>query len=296
MQVRFAIVLGLVLAALTPAVAAARTPAATLTTPTVSWVRVVDVPTGRSAAAGRVVVRIRIQHHATGAPAPDVVLTGSVTAVLSRYRNGRDYAIAAQTASRVLPVRAAPTGVVYQLVLSPAHSRAVRSAAAAGALRTLVSVDQRANAKGRTPVSRGTFVAGSASVQRLTGSVPLDPAPLYRAARGQSVVVEATRRGTPQLVALTLAVGGGRTLEIVGPVGIGEDGRAALNGRPARLAAADGTVLATGAAPAGAELQIGGNLRERARVSWPEWILGEEATLAAGEAALTAPTPKRPRR
>lgn len=288
--------LGVLLAALAPATAIARTPAATLTTPTVSWVRVVDVPAGRSAAAGRVVVRIRIQHHATGAPAPNVVLTGSVTVVLSRYRNGRDYAIAAQTASRVLPVRAAGTGVVYQLVLSPAHSRAVRGAAAAGALRTLVSVDQRANAKGRAPVSRGTFVAGSASVQRLTGGIPLDPAPLYRAARGQSLVIEATRPGTPRLVGLTVAVGGGRTLEIAGPLAIGDDGRAALSGRSGRLLAADGTVLATGAAPAGTDLQIGGSQRERVRVSWTEWAFGEELVLPAGQVDLTAPKPQRPRR
>jgi hypothetical protein len=277
--------------------ALARSPAAVITTPTVSWIRVVDAPTSGRAPAGRVLVRVRIEHRPVRNPAPGAVLTGTVTAILSRYRGGRDYAIAAQTASRVLPLRDAALGVVYQMTLSAQHSRAVRDASRAGALRVLVSVDQRANAKRRAPATRGTFLARSAKVTTATGDVPLDPAPYYLRSRGtQSAVVEADRPGRSTLASLSVALGDGRRLELVQATRLAAGGTTPLVGRAVRLLTSDGTVVFEGSAPEGFEVVIGGAKRDTLTVRRPEWAPAEGLLLPAAETVLRAPKPRRVRR
>ena len=292
--VRIAILACALLLGAPAAEALARKPAAVVTTPTVSWVRVVDVPAGGRAPAGRVLVRVRIDHRPVQQAAPGTVLTGTVTAILSRYRNGRDYAIAAQTASRVLPIRETALGVVYQMTLSAPQSRAVRDASRAGALRVLVSVDQRANAKRRAPATRGTFIAQSAKAGRLAGAVPLDPAPYFvRARGGQSAVIGADRRGRSSLDALTLALGDGRRLELARRVSVADDGTVALAGRPVRIVGADGSIVFEGPGPDGLTVVIGGTSRDVFTVRVPEWMPLEGVTIAAGETTLRAPKPRR---
>lgn len=273
--------------------ALARKPAAVVTTPTVSWVRAVDVPAGGQAPAGRVIVRVRIEHRPVKDPAPDAVSTGTVTAILSRYRGDRDYAIAAQTSSRVLPIVDSTLGVVYQMTLSAAHSRAVRDASRAGALRVLVSVDQRVNAKGRAPATRGTFVAQSATVGAVAGPVPLDPAPYFRTRLEQSAVVGADRKGTAVLESLTIAFGEGRRLGLVPKVPLAAGGSTPLAGRTVRITGADGATVFEGPAPEGLEVVVGGVGRDLLTVRRPEWTPLEGLTIPAGETVLKAPKPRR---
>lgn len=273
--------------------ASARKPAAVLTTPTVSWIRVVDVPAGGRAPAGRVLVRVRIEHRAIKDPAPGAIATGTVTAILSRYRGDRDYAIAAQTSSRVLPIRDAALGVVYQMTLSTAHSRAVRDASRAGALRVLVSVDQRVNAKGRAPATRGTFVAQSATVSALTGPVPLDPAPYFRVRVDQTAVIGADRRGASTLDDLSVALGDGRRLGLTAAVPLAATGTTSLAGRTVRITGADGATVFEGPGPEGLEVVVGGTGRDLLTVRRPEWTPVEGLVLTSGETALRAPKPRR---
>lgn len=295
--VRIAILACALLLGAPAAEALARKPAAVITTPTVSWVRVVDVPAGGRSPAGRVLVRVRIDHRPVAQAATGTVLTGTVTAILSRYRNGRDYAIAAQTSSRVLPVRETALGVVYQMTLSAAHSRAVRDASRAGALRVLVSVDQRANAKGRAPATRGTFLAQSATARGLTGPIPIDAAPYYRRARGaQSAVIGADRRGRSSLETLSIALGDGRRLELARRAPVADDGNIALAGRTVRIVHADGGVAFEGPGPEGLAATVGGASREVLTVRVPAWTPLEGVTIAAGETTLRAPKPRRARR
>lgn len=287
----------LALGLLAPAVAqAAKPPAATIGKPVVSWVRlgVVTPAAGEtSPLAGGVVVRVLVRHPGIGDAAPGLQTVGTVTVVLSRFEGDRNHSIAGGTASHALPVLTEPLGVVYQVVINGRHSAAARAAAAAGTLRALVLVDQRAKARGRSPERNGNFFQADAKLVDLPLPVPVAEPPLL-SGNGRRIVIAADAQGHAVVQRVELPISGGRTLQLTtdGRAANGRvpaDGSAGALGGTVTILGADGATLSELPAPAGFTLAVSPSGRQRGTLVWPAFESPGTDPVAAGTALLSPP-------
>ena len=275
---------------------AARPPAAKVGEPAVRWVRlgvVTPAPGEASPLAGRVVVRVLVQHRGLVDAAVGTQTVGSLTVVLSRFEGDRNYSIAGGAAAHALPVLTEPIGVVYQVVLAARQSASVVAAAKAGTLRSLVLVDQRAKARGRAPARNGTFLQSDAEVRPLPLPVPTALPPLL-AANGRRVVIGADAQGTEIVQRVDVPITGGRVLQLT-TGGKAANGRVPLNGMPGALGGtvvilgADGAKLAELPALAGFSLAVSPTGRQRGTLVWPAFEAPGTEPVVAGSALLSAP-------
>ena len=280
---RAAITLLLALGLVAPAAASAKPAAATVGVPVVGKVRIVDVPADATLPhAGRVIVRVVVRHPALDRPAADVRTVGTTTVVVTRFTGDRNYAIGGGTAARALPVVDGTLAVVYQVVLSPEQSAKARAAARQGVLHVVVSVDQRAAAKGRAPASTGAFdqrdITLGAALPTETSATP----PLL--AKGSTIVaIDRSATGDAVAIVVDLPLSGGRRLRLdtggtrrngLVPFG-GGDG--ALLGT-ATITDATGAVVATGAIqPGWILLRVSPTGRQRGTLSLGAFTLGTVA-------------------
>lgn len=275
---------------------AAKPPAATIGKPVVSWVRLGAVAPAAgetSPLAGRVVVRVLVRHPGIGDAAPGLQTVGTVTVVLSRFEGDRNHSIAGGTASRALPVLTEPLGVVYQVVIDGRHSASVRAAAAAGTLRSLVLVDQRAKARGRSPERNGNFFQADAKLVDLPLPVPVAEPPLL-SGNGRRIVIAADAQGHAVVQRVEVPISGGRTLLLTtgGKAANGRvpaDGSAGALGGTVSILGADGAKLAEVPAPAGFTLAVSPSGRQRGTLVWPAFEAPGTDPVTAGTALLSPP-------
>jgi hypothetical protein len=287
----------LVLGLLAPAVArAAQPPAATIGKPVVSWVHlgVVTPATGQtSPLAGRIVVRVLVQHLGIPDVAPGLQTVGTVTAVLSRYEGDRNHSIAGGTASRALPVLTEPLGVVYQFTVNARQSAAVQAASDAGTLHALVLVDQRGKARGRSPVRNGNFLQTEARTVALPLPLPVAEPPLLSAS-GRRVLIAADAAGRPIVQRVEIPLSGGRMLRLATgakPANglVPADGSAGPLGGTVAILGADGAQLAELPAPSGFTLAVSPNGKQRGMLTWPGFDVPGTDPVVAGSALLSPP-------
>ena len=287
----------LALSLLVPAIAhAAKPPAATIGKPEVSWVHLGVVTPGAgqtSPLAGRVVVRVLVQHLGIPDAAPGLQTVGTVTVVLSRYESDRNHSIAGGTASRALPVLTEPLGVVYQVVVNGRQSAAVQAASDQGTLRALVLVDQRGKARGRSPVRNGNFLQAEAKTIALPLPVPTTVPP-FLSSNGLHVVIGCDGEGHPIVQRVDLPISGGRLLQLTtgGKAANGlvpADGSAGALGGTVTILGADGSKLAELPAPAGFSLAVSPNGRQRGALAWPGFEAPGTDPVVAGTAVLSPP-------
>jgi hypothetical protein len=285
---------------LAPAAAAAPPPAATVGEPAVRWVRLgVVTPAAGEASplAGRVVVRVLVQHRGLVDAAVGTQTIGSITVVLSRFQGDRDYSIAGGATAHALPVLTEPIGVVYQIVIAARQSASVVAAAKAGTLRSLVLVDQRAKARGRAPARNGTFLQADAEVRPLPLPLPTALPPLL-SANGRRVVIGADAQGIGIVQRVDVPIAGGRILQLT-TGGKAANGRVPAAGAPGALGGtitilgADGATLAELPAPAGFSLAVSPTGRQRGTLTWPAFEAPGTEPVAAGTALLSAPSTRR---
>ncbi|MFM9124936.1 MAG: hypothetical protein ACKOSO_07215 [Actinomycetota bacterium] len=275
--------------------AAAKAPAAVVADPEISWVRVglvTPAPGQPATLANRIVVRVRVVHRPLGEAAADVRTVGAVTVVLSRFAGERDYTVGGGTAARVLPVLADPIGVVYRVVLNQRQSDAVRTTSEAGDLRALVLVDQRATAKGRAPAIGNALSLAAAKAFAVGLPLPADAPPLLERRRAEAVIgTDADGRALVERVRIGLS--GGRTLELRPGDPLDPTGAPSPLDGTARVLGSDGAVLGEVAAPAGFTLAVRPAGDQPGTLVWPALEVPGLEPIAAGSAALRAPSPKR---
>lgn len=287
----------LVLAACLAAVPAAlgKAPAAVVTDPEISWVRVglvTPAPGQPTALANRIVVRVRVVHRPLAEAAADVRSVGSITVVLSRYEGERDYTVGGGTAARVLPVLADPIGVVYRVTLNQRQSDAVRATSEAGDLRALVLVDQRAAAKGRAPATGNALSLAEAKAYAVGVPLPADAPPLLERRRAQAVIgTDADGRALVERV--RIGISGGRTIELAPGDPLDPTGAPSPLDGTVRVLGPDGAVLGEAPAPAGFTLAVRPSGDQSGALVWPALEVPGLEPIGAGTATLRAPSPKR---
>jgi hypothetical protein len=262
---------------------AAKPPAAKLKDPTVSWVRIGALDNGS------VVVRIRVRHAPLGSPAPAVRTIGAVTVVLSRFQRDRNFSVGGGTAARALPILEGPLGVVYRMTLSPGQSAAVKRASAAGTLRALVLVDQRAQATGRSPVRSGTFQQSDAKVLALGATEPPAAPPLLAKGERTRVAIGTKDNGRPVVDQVVLPLPGGRSIVLAPRVGVDVTGAPTNLTGTVRVVASDGKVIGETSAPAGFTLAVQPSKGERGTLIWPAFEVPNVEPIPAGSAVLSPP-------
>ena len=285
--------LGLLLPA---AASAAKPPAATIGKPVVSWVHlgVVTPAAGQtSPLTGRLVVRVLVRHLGIPDAAPGLQTVGTVTAVLSRFEGDRNHSIAGGTASRALPVLTEPLGVVYQFTVNAKQSAAVQAASDAGTLHALVLVDQRGQARGRSPVRDGNFLQTEAKSVALPLPLPVSEPP-FLSGNGRRVIIGADDAGRAIVQRVEVPISGGRLLQLTtgGTTGNGlvpADGSAGTLAGTVTILGADGAKLAELPAPAGFTLAVSPNGRQRGTLAWPAFDAPGTDPVAGGTALLSPP-------
>ena len=285
--------LGLLLPA---AASAAKPPAATIGKPVVSWVHlgVVTPAAGQtSPLTGRLVVRVLVRHLGIPDAAPGLQTVGTVTAVLSRFEGDRNHSIAGGTASRALPVLTEPLGVVYQFTVNAKQSAAVQAASDAGTLHALVLVDQRGQARGRSPVRDGNFLQTEAKSVALPLPLPVSEPP-FLSGNGRRVIIGADDAGRAIVQRVEVPISGGRVLQLTtgGTTGNGlvpADGSAGTLAGTVTILGADGAKLAELPAPAGFTLAVSPNGRQRGTLAWPAFDAPGTDPVAGGTALLSPP-------
>ncbi len=290
MPFRLLVLILLALVAFPASVVAAKPPVGKLADPVVSWVRIGTLDDGR------VVVRVRVRHAPIGDPAPALRTVGAVTVVLSRFQGDRDYSVAGSTSARALPVTSGPIGVVYRMVLNARQSAAVVRTSAAGTLRALVLVDQRAQAKGRAPTRSGAFSSGPATTLALGAVVPPGAPPLLTKGERTSVTIGARDDGRPVVEQLVLPLSGGRRLVVATNVPLDVAGGPTAISGTVRVLSRDGTVLGEAPVPAGFTLAVPPAKAERGTVVWPSLAVPNVEPIAPGSVVVSPPTTRAGRR
>ncbi len=296
MAFRQLLVLVVLLAVLSPAVAsAAKPPAAVLADPAVTWVRVVVRPAVGDATPGadRVVVRVLVRHAPVTDAAVGLRMVGSVTVVLSRFAGDRDYSIGGGAAARALPVLIEPIGVVYQVTLGALQSARVVAASQAGTLRTLVLVDQRGQARGHAPARSGMFAQSEATALAVPSLLAANAPPLLSGG-ARRVIIGADAQGYSIVRRVELPISGGRWLTLT-TADLPANGLVPASGAAATLAGTvtitgpDGSVLAKLPAPAGFTLAVRPKLPQRATLVWPAFDVPGSDPVLAGSALVLPP-------
>ena len=297
---KFFLTLVVVLGSVVPATAlAAKPPAATLHDPAVTWVRVgVVTPAAgeTSPLAGRVVVRVLVRHAPITDAAEGLRSVGSVSIILSRFEGDRNHSIGGGSAARALPILNAPLGVVYQVKVDAAQSAAVLAASKAGTLRSLVLVDQRAHARGRTPARSGTFSQTDSRVTKIGAQLAANAPPLLWGG-GRLVVIAANANGYSIVRRVEIPISGGRQLVLTTgetPANglVPADGSATALGGTVTIIGADGGKLAELPAPAGFALTVGTKAPQRGTLVWPAFDVPGSDPVLAGRAVLPSPSVK----
>jgi hypothetical protein len=297
---KFFLTLAVVLGAVVPATAsAAKPPAATLHDPAVTWVRVgVVTPAAgeTSRLAGRVVVRVLVRHAPIADAAADLRSVGSVSIILSRFEGDRNHSIGGGSAARALPILAEPLDVVYQVTINASQSAAIVAASKAGTLRSLVLVDQRAHARGRTPARSGTFSQTDSKVMMIGAQLPANAPPLLLGG-GRRVVIAASANGYSIVRRVEIPLAGGRQLVLTtgkAPANglVPADGSATALAGTVTIFGADGAKLAELPAPAGFALTVGTKAPQRGTLVWPAFDVPGTDPVPAGRAVLPSPSVK----
>ncbi len=300
MAFRLLLVLVVLLAVLSPAVAsAAKPPAAVLADPTVTWVRVVVRPAVGVATpgAGRVVVRVLVRHAPVTDAAVGLRMVGSVTVVLSRFAGDRNYSIGGGAAARALPVLVEPIGVVYQVTLGALQSARVVAASQSGVLRALVLVDQRGQARGHAPARSGMFAQSEATALAVPSLLAANAPPLLSGG-ARRVIIGADAQGYSIVRRVELPISGGRWLTLT-TADLPANGLVPASGAAATLAGTvtitgpDGSVLAKLPAPAGFTLAVRPKLPQRATLVWPAFDVPGSDPVLAGSAIVLPPPIRR---
>lgn len=285
--------------ALPASAVAAKPPAATLEKPSVSWVHVgvVSPAAGEtSPLAGRVVVRVLVRHAPIVDGAEGLRTVGSATVVMSRFEGDRNHSIGGGSAAWALPVVREPLSVVYQLTLNAPQSAAVVAASAAGTLRSLVLVDQRAQARGHAAARSGIFAQVDSKATPV-GAQLVANAPPYLLGGGRRVVIAANGDGYSVVRRVEIPISGGRQLVLTtgeSPTNglVPASGSAAALSGTVTILGADGTKLTELPAPVGFTLSVRPKSPQRGILVWPAFEAPGTDPVLAGRAVLLPPAVK----